>query len=134
MQKPYGDKAGGHTMGFRYDSHGTELVLNSGCTACHSETAAAFTTKSNNARAALDAKLATLKLELIRMGIYDPATGLAKVGTYSADVAGAFWNYKVAVGDGDSAEGLYAHNPPYTNALIQNSIDKLQTLPTPPVK
>lgn len=133
MQKPYGDQAGGHTMDFRYDSHGTELVLNSGCTSCHTETAAAFTTKSNNARAALDAKLATLKSLLITAGIYDAATGLAKVGTYPADVAGAFWNYKVAVGDGDSAEGLYAHNPPYTNALIQNSIDRLLVL-FPPVK
>ena len=129
MAKPYGDQAGGHSMGFRYDSHGTEYVLNSGCTSCHTQAAgSAFTTYVNNSRAALDAKLATLKSLLITAGIYNATTGLANVGTYPADVAGAFWNYKVAVGDGDSAEGLYAHNPPYTNALIQNSIDRMLVL------
>ncbi len=66
--------------------------------------------------------------KLTLCGIYDSATGLAKTGTFSADIAGAFWNYKVAVGDGDDAGGLYAHNPPYTKALLQNSINKLKTL------
>jgi formate-dependent nitrite reductase cytochrome c552 subunit len=133
MATPYGDKAGGHTMAFRYDSHGTEMVLQSGCISCHSETNSSptylFNKKVNDSRDAINAMLAELKTELIRLGIYNATTGLANVGTYSADVAGAFWNYKVAVGDGDDAGGLYAHNPPYTKALLQNSIDKLKTLP-----
>jgi hypothetical protein len=128
MAKPYGDKAGGHTMKLRYDSHGTEIVLQSGCIACHTESAAAFLTKNNTSRTTINNLLNELKTELVRLGIYDNATGLLKVGTYSADVAGAFWNYKVAVGDGDDAGGLYAHNPPYTKALLQNSIDKMKTL------
>jgi hypothetical protein len=129
MATPYGDKAGGHTMALRYDSHGTEYVLQAGCTSCHTESASAFTAKNNAARDEIDALLAELKTELVRLGIYNASTGLAVAGTYSADVAGAFWNYKVAVGDGDDAGGLYAHNPPYTKALLQNSIDKMKTLP-----
>jgi formate-dependent nitrite reductase cytochrome c552 subunit len=133
MAKPYGDKAGGHTMAFRYDSHGTEMVLQSGCISCHTETninpTYLFNKKINDSRDEINAMLAELKTELIRLGIYNASTGLAIAGTYSADVAGAFWNYKVAVGDGDDAGGLYAHNPPYTKALLQNSIDKLKTLP-----
>jgi hypothetical protein len=129
MAKPYGDKAGGHTMALRYDSHGTEYVLQTGCISCHTETAAAFTTKNNASRDNINTLLAELKTELIRLGIYNATTGGANAGTWAADIAGAYWNYKVAVGDGDDAGGLYAHNPPYTKALLQNSIDKMKTLP-----
>ena len=128
MSQPYGDKAGGHTMALRYDSHGTEYVLQTGCKGCHTETAAAFTTLNNNSRDEVNNLLAELKTELIRLGIYNATSGLAVPGTYDADVAGAFWNYKVAVGDGDDAGGLYAHNPPYTRALLQNSIDRVKQL------
>lgn len=132
MATPYGDKAGGHTMALRYDSHGTEMVLQTGCISCHPETNTApsynFNKKINDSRDAVNAMLAELKTELIRLGIYNSTTGLANAGTYAADIAGAFWNYKVAVGDGDDAGGLYAHNPPYTKALLQNSIDRMKQL------
>ena len=131
MAKPYGAVAGGHTMAFRYDSHGSEAFLNTGCTACHTETASAFLTKNNNSRAATQALIDELKAELIRVGIYNSTTSLANAGTYPADVAGAYWNYKVAVGDANDQGGLYAHNPPYTKALLQNSIDAMKLLPTP---
>lgn len=133
MSKPYGDKAGGHTMALRYDSHGTEMVLQTGCISCHTETNVSptylFNKKINDSRAVIDAMLAELKTELVRLGIFNATTGGANAGTWSADIAGAFWNYKVAVGDGNDAGGLYAHNPPYTKALLQNSIDKMKTLP-----
>jgi hypothetical protein len=129
MAKPYGDKAGGHTMALRYDAHGTENVLQTGCIACHSMTQTEFNTKNNNSRAEIEALLSELKTELIRLGIYNATTGAAIAGTWPADIAGAYWNYKVAVGDGDEAGGLYAHNPPYTKALLKNSIDKMKTLP-----
>ncbi|MBM3419988.1 MAG: hypothetical protein FJY11_02520 [Bacteroidetes bacterium] len=128
MATPYGDKAGGHSMALRYESQGTEYVLQAGCITCHTESASAFATKNNNSRAAVNSMLDELKTELIRLGIYNSSTGLAIPGTYQADIAGAFWNYKVAVGDGDDAGGLYAHNPPYTKALLQNSIDRMKQL------
>ena len=128
MAQPYGDKAGGHTMALRYDAHGTEYVNRAGCVTCHSESATAFTTKNNVSRDQVNTMLSDLRVELIRLGIYNATSGLGIPGTYPADVAGAFWNYKVAIGDGDDAGGLYAHNPTYTRALLQNSITRLRLL------
>lgn len=52
-------------------------------------------------------------------------TGSTVPGTYSPQVAQATWNYRTLEADGSRG----VHNPNYTKALLQNSIEALESLP-----
>lgn len=128
MSTPYGYQAGGHSMGLKYDSHGTETRLLTGCTPCHdiSSTALinAFNTKITNYQADIQDKLTTLENKLISAGIYNAATGLAKTGTFKANAVIAYLNYNTIKED----RSLGIHNPDYSEKLLDNSITALTEL------
>lgn len=125
MSAPYGYLAGGHNMSLKYESHEVENRLLTGCTPCHdiSSTAAlaAFNTKIDNAQALVMDKLADLEFQLTNAGIYNPATELAKTGTYPANVALSYLNYNTV--KEDRSKGV--HNPTYIKVLLDNSIAEM---------
>lgn len=112
-------------MSLKYESHEVENRLVTGCTPCHdiSSTAAlaAFNTKIDNAQNLIMDKLADLEAQLIAANIYNPATGLAKAGTYKANVTLAYLNYNTV--KEDRSKGV--HNPIYIKVLLDNSIAEM---------
>ena len=74
------------------------------------------------AMASVRAKIAVLHDMLIANGLLDEA-GHPVVGVYPAAQASALWNY-IFISIEDASSG--AHNPPYTNALLDGSIAALQ--------
>ena len=128
MSTPYGYQAGGHNMSMKYDSHGTETRLVTGCTPCHdissSALLTAFNTKISNFQAGIQTKITTLETKLAAAGIYDSAKGLAKTGTFKANAVIAYLNYNMVKED----RSLGIHNPGYTETLLDNSIKGLTDL------
>ena len=130
---------GSHTMKLSFQS----------CVSCHSapETLLAtfhtkFDTEVAKLVAAFAAKPTYFKVSGTSVSViaYDsanantpfptsPASGNTTAGTwyqsrtdFPLKYVQAYWNYKLVVGD----EGKGVHNPPYTMALIQNSIEALK--------
>ncbi len=125
MSTPYGTDAGGHNMGMEYDSHGTPYVNVTGCSPCHaigtSTEITALRTKITNFQASIQTLLDQLEALLIAQNVYDPATGLMKAGTFTANQGGAYLNYQSIKED----KSLGVHNPQYAKALLQNSIEAI---------
>jgi len=126
MSQPYGYQAGGHNMGMTYSAHGGPETLNTpSCLACHTTyTAATITAKFKTLEDEVAAKLATLEAQLTTAGIYNPATGLAKTGTFKANAVLAYLNFNAVVED----KSMGAHNPVYVKALLDNSITAMTAL------
>lgn len=129
MATPYGYQAGGHNFGLTYDSHGTEMMLTTGCMTCHTSTSS-LTTALSNLRSSVTGKLEDLEGQLVAAGIYNASTGLAKTGTFKADAVLAYLNYNTI--KEDRSEGV--HNPGYTEVLLDNSIAAMTTLGYPVTK
>ncbi len=126
MSAPCGYTAGGHNMGIWYDSHGTETMLKTGCTTCHTN-ATNLTTAIANLTADVTERMATLEAQLIAAGIYNSTTGLANTGTFKADAVLAYLNYNTIKEDRSND----AHNPEYIRVLLDNSITAMTTLGYP---
>ncbi len=127
MSVPYGYQAGGHNMALKYDSHGTETRLLTGCTQCHeigTSPYTAFNNKITELQEDVEEKLADLESQLIAAGIYNAATGLAKTGTFKANAVLAYLNYNTIKED----RSLGLHNPGYIKVLLDNSISAMTTL------
>ena len=75
----------------------------------------------DTAMASVQAKIVVLHDMLEAKGLYND--GHPVVGTYPAAQAQALWNY-IFIAIDDASSG--AHNPPYTNALLDASIAALQ--------
>lgn len=110
---PYGDHWGGHTfaMGSLNDN---------GCLECHDDAE----DKVEAAQMVIEVLLADLKVLLENQGIMDTVDhpGYLNVpGTYSNELAGAFYNYKLL--EEDRSIGI--HNYKYTKALLENSINAI---------
>ncbi|MRR21113.1 collagen-like protein [bacterium] len=126
MSTPYGYTAGGHNMGIMYDSHGTETMLKTGCTTCHTN-AANLTSMIASLTSDVEEKMADLEAQLIAAGIYNPTTGLANTGTFKANAVLAYLNYNTI--KEDRSNGV--HNPQYIEVLLENSIAAMTTLGYP---
>jgi len=126
MSAPYGHLAGGHNMGVWYDSHGTETLLKTGCTTCHTNTTT-LDTKIADLKSDITEKMASLEAQLIAAGIYNSATGLAKTGTFKANAVLAYLNYNTV--KEDRSNGI--HNPGYISTLLDNSIATMEALGYP---
>lgn len=128
MSTPYGYQAGGHNMSLKYDSHGTETRLLTGCTPCHdissTDKVNQFNAKITDYQEDIQEKLTTLETKLIAAGIYNTANGLAKTGTFKANAVIAYLNYNTIKED----RSLGIHNPNYTEKLLDNSITALTDL------
>jgi formate-dependent nitrite reductase cytochrome c552 subunit len=123
MSTPYGYQAGGHNMGVWYDSHGTEMMLKTGCTTCHS-TAATLTDMITSLTNEVSEKMETLEAQLIEAGVYNTTTELANTGTFKANAVLAYLNYNTI--KEDRSNGL--HNPTYIKVLLDNSIAAMTAL------
>jgi hypothetical protein len=89
------------------------------CTSCHP---GLEDFDRNGVQTEIQGMLDELKALLISAGIMNAETELAIVGTYPEAVAQAMWNYKVVTYDAS----LGVHNPAYSEALLQTSLDALQ--------
>jgi len=118
MADAVGDKSGGHTLKMAYESEGREVQNVAGCKACHSDITSFDV---NGVQTDVEELLAELKAKLIKVGIYDESTDLAKPGTWTALQAGAYLNYQMA--SEDRSEGV--HNAKYIKAVLKNSIAAL---------
>ncbi len=123
MATPYGYQAGGHNMGVWYDSHGTETMLKTGCTGCHTD-ATALTSKITSLKNDITSRMATIETKLAAAGVYNASTGLAKTGTFKANVVLAYLNYNTIKED----RSVGIHNPGYIKVLLDNSIAALTAL------
>jgi hypothetical protein len=112
-----GVHAGGHTFSLTYGTDGSGQLI-SACTQCHSS-AASF--DHFGGRSNVQGHLATLKTLLMAEGIMRE-DGYANTGTFDANVAAAFLNWKYFYYDG--SYGL--HNPVYADAVLRNTIAALQ--------
>jgi hypothetical protein len=126
MSAPYGYLAGGHNMGVWYDSHGTETMLKTGCTTCHSN-ATTLTTMIASLTGDISNKMAALEAQLVAAGVYNTTTELANTGTFDANAVLAYLNYNTI--KEDRSNGL--HNPEYIRVLLDNSIAALTALGYP---
>ncbi len=116
MQEAFGRQSGGHTMKMEYEYHEAITLNVAGCQACHSGTK---DFDVNGAVTEIEALGAQLEGMLVADGLLT-ASGSAVAGTYSANKAGALWNYRMLFIE-DRSNGV--HNPKYAKALLQNSID-----------
>ncbi|MCK7539084.1 MAG: hypothetical protein MZV63_53235 [Marinilabiliales bacterium] len=71
--------------------------------------------------------MATLEAQLIAAGIYNPATELAKTGTFQANAVLAYLNFNTVKEDRSNG----SHNPQYIRVLLDNSIAAMITLGYP---
>lgn len=118
MASPIGYYAGGHTFSM-LNTYEDEYNV-AGCVPCH--TAAEAEELMVEFPAEIQALKDELKNLLIDAGIYNTTTGLAVPGTYSNNVAGAFWNYKSV----DSDHSMGVHNPKFVKKILENSIAVFQ--------
>ncbi|HUS87640.1 MAG TPA: hypothetical protein VMW76_10395 [Bacteroidales bacterium] len=120
MAPSEGITGGGHTWHMFYDYHGTPTFNYNGCVACHADEATRMTAM-DALTAEITTKLETLRGLLETAGIYDPANGRNKTGTFSPDIAGAYLNWQIITED----KSLGMHNPAYVRAILNNSIEVL---------
>ncbi|MFQ6121998.1 MAG: hypothetical protein ACE5LA_02940, partial [Dehalococcoidales bacterium] len=118
MADAYGAQAGGHTMSMEYIYHGHETPNLAGCETCHADIESF---DRNGVQTEVEALLDELRELLIADGIMDD-TDHAVPGTYSAERAGALFNYLMVLED--RSDGV--HNPAYAKALLQTAIDALK--------
>jgi formate-dependent nitrite reductase cytochrome c552 subunit len=124
MAAGYGNEGGGHTLNMEYDSHGTITQNTSGCTTsgCHS-TISGF--DEGHIQSQVQTQLDSLATLLRKAGIMAAAPSVSsKSGTFSGDVAAAFINWQIVTED----KSLGIHNPPYVTRILQNTIEKMNTL------
>lgn len=119
MADAYGSQAGGHTFSMTYEYHGADAVWAAGCIDCHGteDDVHAAIEEWEPEFEALMTELADL---LIAAGVYDPegGSGTAVAGTYTNDVAGAYWNF-ITLHE-DRSNGI--HNPKYSKKILDNTI------------
>ena len=117
-------------MALKYDSHGTETRLFTGCTTCHeigSSPYTAFNNKITEAQNEVKGLLEDLEAQLIAAGVYNPTTELANTGNFKANAVLAYLNYNTVKED----RSLGIHNPGYIKTLLSNSIASMETLGYP---
>jgi len=115
MATAYGNQAGGHTMNMAYDYHGNSVPNTAGCKSCHADL---VTFDYNGIQTEVQLLLDELKNLLLENNVIDD-TGHPVIGKVSADKASALMNYLMIINDGSYG----VHNPGYTKALLQNSIE-----------
>ncbi|MEJ2215404.1 MAG: hypothetical protein P8099_02200, partial [Gemmatimonadota bacterium] len=123
MANAYGWQAGGHTMNMTYTLHGSVEPNLAGCTSsgCHI-TATTFDRLGVQTQVAT--MLDSLQTLLQAKGILD-SSGSVVLGRYSANLTAAYLNWSMFSQDGS----MGVHNPEYVEAVLQNTIEKVNSLP-----
>jgi hypothetical protein len=120
MGDAIGYTAGGHSFNI-YDGEEGAWVT-SGCAPCH--TADEAVDLIEGFQPEIEALVEELGTLLVAKGIYNPegTSGTAVPGTYTNDVAGAYWNYKSVTEDRSGG----VHNPKFVKRILEQSISVLQ--------
>jgi nitrate/TMAO reductase-like tetraheme cytochrome c subunit len=124
MAEAYGSQAGGHTFGMTYEYHGSDAIWTNGCLDCHSGIGDKVPSPDyKGTMTEVEGLLATLKTSLEDADILDEE-GLVNTSSTSpisltVDQAAALYNYYYVMED----RSMGIHNPTYTKALLQNSIE-----------
>jgi len=121
MAEAYGTQSGGHTMKMAYDYHGTITKNTAGCASCHTNTAD-LVKAWDDTQAEVEELIVELRDILTAKGVYNPADGLAKPGTFKANYAAAYINYQLIEED----RSLGVHNPQYVIGILKNTIAKIK--------
>jgi hypothetical protein len=143
-----GYEVGGHSWNMA-DEAGNSLAANCKTSGCHDAGALAFTNPTSGEpfdyiltvgavdwdndgvvegyQTEMEGMLDSLRTLLTIQNIYNPSTGLARTGTYNADLAGAYWNYVLVEED----RSLGIHNWEYNKSLIEASIAYVSGLAIP---
>jgi hypothetical protein len=107
---------GCHMGGVGPDANHTFTPQVAACVACHAD---ATDFNMNGAQTELDAKLATLKADLVKAGLLKE-DGSIVAANYPEAQAIALWNYQYIVVE-DKSNG--AHNMPYAEALVDAALE-----------
>jgi hypothetical protein len=118
MASAAGYYSGGHT--FKVYSVDESAFNLAGCTPCH--TADEAQNNIDDLQASVTASLAELGTLLEAKGIYNAGSDNARAGTYTNQVAGAYWNFITIKED----KSLGVHNPKFVKKILQNTIASLQ--------
>jgi hypothetical protein len=127
MGGPWSNQAGGHTWNMWYSHDGEELPLVDTCAEanCHDTEAIAWADFDHDGlQTDIETLLGQLQALLVTAGALDntdPDHPGPIEATFSADVAGAMWNFFL-IGN-DHSHGV--HNPRYAEALLTNSVEAL---------
>jgi hypothetical protein len=119
-----GDLAGGHTMKVAYEEGGDPLENLTPCLTCH-EDIESFDrngVQTENAALVEEVRLALVKKGLIVPEFVEGEIPMGIPGTFTADQAGALWNYKTVLGD----KSMGIHNPGYTKFLLETALELLK--------
>jgi hypothetical protein len=118
-----GNAAGGHTFQLRYGMNGSNELVRA-CTGCHTSNFHINTTSFNDRGVQEQVKgmLEELRELLLAAGIYNPTTGYANAGTFDAEVAASYINYKLFYYDGSYG----VHNPQYTQGILFNTLEVMR--------
>ncbi len=118
MADGYGAETGGHTWTM---ARSNGAVNTTGCLDCHHTDA-----EANQHITTLDAQIEDMMSQLMTLLVADSVfteSGSLITGNHPNIVAGCAFNYIYV--EEDRSMGL--HNPPFVKALLQNSIDALQS-------
>jgi hypothetical protein len=120
----FGNLAGGHTMNVTYDAEGESAEYLTGCLTCHEDIESFDRNGVQTEITALaeEVRLALVKKGLIVAEVVEGEIPAAVPGTYTADQAGALWNYKTVMED----RSMGIHNPGYTKFLLETALEALK--------
>jgi hypothetical protein len=120
----YGNQAGGHNMGVTYGEGEEKSEYLAGCITCHEDIE---TFDRNGVQTDVAAMAEEVRVLLVKQGLIvaenipgEIPGGVA--GTFTAEQAGALWNYKTVMED----RSMGIHNPGYTKFLLQAALDALK--------
>lgn len=120
MAEANGVAAGGHTWNMGYEQYGSFRMNTAGCVECHTDasdlSASVATLKSDVATL-----MAELEALLVAQHVVEPGDDHIHAGTYAANTAAAFINFKMI--NRDRSNGV--HNPKYIKALLTNTIEAI---------
>lgn len=106
------------------DGQHSMIATLTSCVSCHGDGTETLIT---NLQTEVDGYMAELEVLFTTHGLLDSEGDLVYDVEYPAAVADAYWNYKMVYYD--HSKGV--HNPTYTRALLQNSIEAVEALPAP---
>jgi hypothetical protein len=124
MAPGYTALSGGHSLNMTYERNGSEVDNIAGCltSGCHTDLT---DFDYDHIQSEVQIKLDSIAVLLRKAGIMRAAPSTSgAAGTWSGDLAAAYVNWSLVSED----KSLGVHNPPYVTRVLQNTIEKLNTI------